>query len=267
MMEDPRTEWRDIVPLVRAAGEAILEVYATPFEVDQKKDRSPVTAADHAANEVLLAGLKERWPEVPVLSEESNIASYGERRDWSRFFLVDPLDGTKEFISRNGEFTVNVALVEQGVAVAGVVGVPVQDVVYHGVVGEGATRDSSEGRRQIGVVEPPEALRVVASRSHRDEATARFLSHLPRHEIIACGSSLKICRVAEGAADVYPRFGPTMEWDTAAAHAVLAAAGGRLLRVPDGSPVRYNKEDLHNPAFVATGPFDPMPVLHRMGSE
>lgn len=261
MVPDDLTDM--LVPLVERAGKAILEVYESGFSVEEKADRSPVTAADRAAHDILAEGLREQWPDIPVLSEEGADVAFETRRSWSRFFLVDPLDGTKEFIRRNGDFTVNVALVEEGRPVAGVVGLPAHDAVFGGTAADGAFRIDAAGPVPISVQDPPreEPLRVVASRSHRDAETEAFLERLPPHETLSCGSSLKICRVAEGAADLYPRFGPTMEWDTAAAHAVLLAAGGRVVSARDGRPLEYNKEDLHNPGFIATGPFDPSPYL------
>ena len=251
-----------VLDLVRRAGAAILEVYATDFEVEAKADRSPLTAADMASHRILVDGLAELTPDVPVLSEESRAIDPEVRRAWHRFWLVDPLDGTKEFVARNGEFTVNVALVEGGVPVLGVVHAPVLGVSYAGVThvrGHPATawRFDEQGTAQpIRTAAPAESgVRVVASRSHANAATAAFVDGLRSHfgavEATSRGSALKICLVAEGAAHYYPRLGPTMEWDTAAAHAVLVAAGGALLRADDRTPLRYNKPDLTNPDFLA----------------
>ncbi|MGH8363477.1 MAG: 3'(2'),5'-bisphosphate nucleotidase CysQ [Gammaproteobacteria bacterium] len=250
------TDARMLEPLLNiaeAAGRRILEIYATDFSVQQKADHSPVTAADLAAQEIIVQGLKLLTPDLPVLSEESSQIPFAERRRWDRYWLVDPLDGTKEFISRNGDFTVNIALVQQHAPVVGVVHIPAEDLSYYGVVNAGAYR-----RKTGGVPEPIHVrplgngpVRVVASRSHRGEVLDGYLAKLGAHETLSRGSALKFCLVAEGAADVYPRLGPTSEWDTAAGHAVLLAAGGHVINV-GGSPLSYNlKESLLNPHFIA----------------
>lgn len=241
--------------LAARAADAILAVYATAFTVDTKDDRSPLTEADRRAHEILSAGLATVGDRLPVLSEESASVPYAQRRGWTRYWLVDPLDGTREFIKRNGEFTVNVALIEHGEPVLGVVHVPVSGVSYRAAPGVAPYKvDASGTRTPLRVrdyVDGP--LRVVASRSHADRALENFLARLPEHELLSIGSSLKICLVADASAEVYPRFGPTSEWDTAAAHAVLRAAGGQLtdhaLR-----PLRYNtKASVLNPPFLAFG--------------
>ena len=236
------------------AGAAILSVYERDFAVERKADDSPLTEADLASNRVILARLKALTPVVPVLSEESSQVPYEQRRAWPRFWLVDPLDGTKEFVKRNGEFTVNVALIDHGRPALGVVYAPVLRVGYSGVVGDGALRwQDGTDATPIHCTPPGERLRVAASRSHANAATEAYLDRLREHwdvEVVSKGSSLKICMVAEGAAHVYPRTGPTMEWDTAAADAVVTAAGGVLLDASDGAPLTYNKADLRNPHFV-----------------
>jgi 3'(2'), 5'-bisphosphate nucleotidase len=242
--------------LVAAAGRAILEVYAGAHEVEYKDDDSPITRADRAAHEILSAGLARLTPGVPVLSEESAAEHAHEvRRGWREFWLVDPLDGTKEFISRNGEFTVNVALVRDHVPVLGVVAAPVLGWVYCGIAGRGATVARGDAPEQPIHVRRPAAspLVVVGSRSHRGDSLDAVLPRLGPHEMRPMGSSLKLCLVAEGAADLYPRLGPTSEWDTAAAQAVVEAAGGAVTRL-DGTPLRYNERDtLLNPHFLASG--------------
>ncbi|MCG8459005.1 MAG: 3'(2'),5'-bisphosphate nucleotidase CysQ [Holophagales bacterium] len=226
--------------------------------VREKADQSPVTRADLASQEVLLAGLKKLAPEIPVLSEEAALISWAERREWRRLWLVDPLDGTRELLKGNGELTVNVALIEDGEPVLGVVLAPVLDRCYLGATrahagADRAWRIDGGGPRSIhasgtGSSRP----KVVASRSHRNHRLEALLAELPLHETVAMGSSLKFCLVAEGAADLYPRTSPTMEWDTAAAHAVLRAAGGEVIG-PSGEPLRYNRESLRNPPFIAHG--------------
>lgn len=245
-----------VAAIARAAGREILEVYAevTPG-VQAKADASPLTAADLRSQRVILEALRALTPEVPVLSEEESRPPYAERARWARYWLVDPLDGTREFLSRNGEFTVNIALVEAHRPALGIVHVPVTDTSYVGIPGEGAWRAIGTGASQPIRVRVPAAnpVRVVGSRSHRGDSLEGFLARLGSHELLAIGSSLKFCMVAEGAADVYPRLGPTSEWDTAAAHAVLLAAGGAVLRL-DGEPLGYNtRDELLNPHFLACG--------------
>lgn len=241
------------------AGEAIMQIYGEEdFGVSAKDDNSPLTRADIAAHKVIEAGLKALTPDIPLLSEESVAIPWEERRQWQRYWLVDPLDGTKEFIKRNGEFTVNIALIEAGEPILGAVYVPTQDLLYCGLRDGGAWKIERGEQHRITVNKlTPEqkVLRVVASRSHRDEHLANWISKMKERfdevELCNMGSSLKICLVAEGRADVYPRFAPTSEWDIAAAHAVLEAAGGELLDL-EGRPYRYNtKADLLNPYFMA----------------
>ena len=239
-----------------AAGRRILTIYRGGFQVDEKRDGSPVTEADRAAHAIIVEGLTRAAPEIPVLSEESAETDYASRAGWERFWLVDPLDGTKEFVSRNGEFTVNIALIERGAPVLGVVHVPVTGVTYLGARGIGAFRRDADGARAAIHARPRGArLRVVASRSHADAALHEYIMRLGEHDVVSMGSSLKFCLIAEGAADVYPRLGPTMEWDTAAAQAVVEAAGGRVVG-PDNRPLRYNKSSLLNPWLIASGPGD-----------
>jgi 3'(2'), 5'-bisphosphate nucleotidase len=242
----------------RRAGDAIMEVYGTAFSVEVKDDASPLTEADRRANAVILEALKERYPEVPVISEETRALPWEERAGWDRLWLVDPLDGTKEFIKRNGEFTVNIALVEKGVPVAGVVFQPAADRLYWGVPGGGAWRSVAGGvpERLEGGPHYSEldAVTVVASRSHLTDEVRDFVAALEGQgktvEFLSSGSSLKLCLVAEGAAQVYPRLGPTMEWDTGAADAVAREAGRRVLNWETREPLVYNKADLLNPWFV-----------------
>ena len=247
-----------LLAVARAAGAEILKIYGRDFEVEYKGDDSPLTEADKAANEVIMAFLRSEHGAIPVISEENREIPYGERRDWDRFWLVDPLDGTKEFIRRNGEFTVNIALVETGCPVLGVVYRPVTDMLYLGAEGAGAWRIPGGGEPEALLGGPHYSenseVRVVASRSHLPPEVETFVEELRGQgrevEFLSAGSSLKLCLVAEGAADVYPRFGPTMEWDTGAAHAVAAAAGRQVLDAETRQPLSYNKENLLNPFFI-----------------
>ena len=242
--------------IAREAGRAILDVYGrSDFAVSRKSDDSPLTEADQVAHRIITRELAKLDGNIPILSEESRPAEHATRRSWSRYWLVDPLDGTKEFLKRNGEFTVNIALVDGDRAVVGAVHAPVLDRLYSGVVGLGAWRTDSGGTPEPIAVRSTAAtpLRVVGSRSHPSPELAAYLAGLPAHEITDMGSSLKICLVAEGTADVYPRLGPTSEWDTAAAQAILESAGGRMIDLA-GRALRYNtKDDLLNPHFLAFG--------------
>jgi 3'(2'), 5'-bisphosphate nucleotidase len=216
-----------------------------------KEDHSPLTQADLAANNIICLGLNDLGLGWPVLTEESAKIPFEERKHWQRFWLVDPLDGTKEFVKRNGEFTVNIALIENGVPILGVVYAPALDVCYYGAKGEGAFMQRGILPAQAIAVKSAELgkpIKVVASRSHSDARTQALLNKLSNYDCISMGSSLKLCLVAEGAAHFYPRLGPTMEWDTAAAHAVVIAAGGAV-QDREGKELVYNKPDMHNPEF------------------
>lgn len=240
---------------VAAASTAILEVYASAHDVEYKADDSPITRADRAAHDILATRLRLLAPAIPVLSEESDVAhGHSVRRDWRELWLVDPLDGTREFIGRNGEFTVNVALVRDGEPVLGVVAAPALGLTYYAARGHGAwCRHDGEAARPIHVRPAADPLVVVGSRSHRGDSLDAVLARIGPHELRPMGSALKICLVAEGAADFYPRLGPTSEWDTAAAQAVLEVAGGALTTL-EGVPLRYNQRDtLLNPHFIAYG--------------
>jgi 3'(2'), 5'-bisphosphate nucleotidase len=246
---------KEVAQIAIQAGEATLEIYSRVDPgVTYKKDDSPLTAADLASHEQIMVGLRKLTPDIPILSEEGAESPYSERRDWARFWLVDPLDGTKEFIKKNGEFTVNIALVDVGVSTLGVVYAPVLSRGYLGAQELGAWQQEGDGEwkpiRAKGTGQS--SLAVVASRSHAGEALKAFLAEFPKHHLVSLGSSLKLCLVANGVADLYPRLGPTMEWDTAAAHAVVSAAGGEVLDF-SGEPLRYNKENLLNPYFIVLG--------------
>lgn len=241
---------KEVKDIARDAGAAIMDIYqSNDYDVQKKADDSPVTKADLAAHNIICEGLRALDIQYPVISEESSEISWAQRKHWCRYWLVDPLDGTKEFIKRNDEFTVNIALIEKGVPILGVVYAPALDAMYTGERDRGAFLND----KAISVAtQEPETLRVVGSRSHPSQETTDWLDALGKpYEMLAVGSSLKLCLVAEGKADIYPRLGPTSEWDTAAAHAVLSAAGGEV-KTLNGEPLLYNqKEDYLNPHFIA----------------
>lgn len=245
-----------VIGIARQAAAAILDVYGGVFEVECKDDASPVTAADMAAHHVIVDGLRALTPDIPVLSEEcADAVAVAERLSWRRMWLVDPLDGTREFVKRNGEFSVNIALIDDGVATFGVIQQPVTGALWFGAPGRGAwmREGTSERPLRTGRTTPGRPLRVAASRSHRDARTGALMERLGVIDPVALGSSLKFCWLAEGRLDVYPRFGPTSEWDTAAGQAILEGAGG-LLVDPRGRPFRYNqRQTLLNGAFIALG--------------
>lgn len=261
-----------------AAGEAVLEIYGSGFSVEQKEDKSPLTLADKRSHEIIAHHLKTAdIISLPVLSEEGMNIAYEERKAWEYYWLVDPLDGTKEFIRRNGEFTVNIALMKKDRPVMGVVLLPVKDILYFAAEGTGAFKLSGTSKTKnrrtleeikkeaISLPEKSQAVKrpytVIASRSHMSDETSSFIDAIRNEygaiEIISAGSSLKFCLVAEGTADIYPRFGPTMEWDTAAGQAIVEQAGGTVLMHGTDQPLRYNKENLLNPWFIVRGTFPP----------
>ena len=247
-----------VVAVAEAAGKAILEVYASDFEVQSKADESPLTQADLAAHHCIVAGLEKLTPGMPIISEESGLPDFQERSAWDRYWLIDPLDGTKEFVNRNGEFTVNIALIDNQKPVFGVVHVPVKNKTYIGCEGYGAERRDSDGKTQsINVAATSSTpVRVVGSRSHRGASLDAYLENLGDCDMIPMGSSLKFCVIAEGGADLYPRLGLTSEWDTAAAQAVVEQAGGSVVTL-DGKPMKYNtKADMLNPFFFVIGASD-----------
>jgi 3'(2'), 5'-bisphosphate nucleotidase len=252
------------------AGGEILEVYGEDFDVELKEDSSPLTQADKRAHESIMKGLKAMDPNIPILSEEGRKIPYLARREWRHFWLVDPLDGTKEFVKRNGEFTVNIAYIEGKYPSIGIIYAPVLDVFYFGRVGNGAykleqaskvrIRNEEELIRKsvrLPGIEERQVVRAVVSRSHLSEETKAFLKKLEaKHkkvEVISSGSSLKFCLVAEGKAEYYPRYAPTMEWDTGAGQAIVEAAGGKVVRYDDNMRFSYNKEELINGWFLVKG--------------
>ena len=236
---------------VKSAKEVILEIYnQADFSIEAKADNSPLTLADKASNEAIVRHLQSTG--LPILSEEGRQLTFEERRQWEYFWLIDPLDGTKEFIKRNGEFTVNIALVHGDKVVLGVVFTPVLNEMFYAVQGEGAFKDGKQIKVSTFSMDQS-SLRVVASRSHLNDETQHFLNALIQPEIVSKGSSLKLLMIAEGKADLYPRYAPTMEWDTAAAQIIVEEAGGKVLQKDTNQPVVYNKENLLNPYFLVQG--------------
>lgn len=246
-----------VIAVAKAAGQAILEIYAGSFTVQDKADKTPLTEADLAAHQTIVQGLAELAVDYPVLSEE-DVVPFEQRRQWTTYWLVDPLDGTKEFIKRNGEFGVNIALVHQHRPVLGVVFAPVLERTYVASLGNGAYVINGAGQREvIEVSEAEQPIRITASRSHPGPRTEAYLNTLAQElgelSIVPMGSSLKSCVVAEGRADIYPRLGKTSEWDTAACQIIVEEAGGTMQTL-HGSPMRYNtKESLLNPEFMVVG--------------
>lgn len=242
--------------IAKQAGKEIQKIYHDPeqsWAVEKKADNSPLTKADKWSNEVICRELKKHYPNIPIISEENSEVPFDERKDWEWFWLIDPLDGTKEFIKRNGEFTVNIALIKNGNPYAGFVFAPELDLMYFGVEGEGAyvEKGGVVKRLQKATFNPAKAgMKVVCSRSHMNDETKIYVEQFENPELVSAGSSLKLLWVASGDADVYPRLGSTMEWDTAAAHAVVLAAGGEVIKFEDGTPLMYNKQSLLNPYFI-----------------
>ncbi|TVP50763.1 MAG: 3'(2'),5'-bisphosphate nucleotidase [Mongoliibacter sp.] len=232
------------------AGKAILQFYKKDtIGLEKKADNSPLTLADKAAHKVIVTGLKPFG--IPILSEEGQVFPYLTRKAWDYYWLVDPLDGTKEFIKGNGEFTVNIALIHKGKAILGVVYAPVLDWLYWGRINDGAWKCEGNGDTvPINVSKESQVRCIVASRSHLNEDTKKVIEKYPNAEMVSMGSSLKLLLIAEGKAELYPRLAPTMEWDTAAAHAIVNAAGGKVFMLDSEDELVYNKEDLLNPSFL-----------------
>lgn len=252
-MMDLKTLLNIAIEASEVACKKILEVYHSgDFQTEAKGDNSPLTLADREAHQAIVTLLKQTT--IPILSEEGKNIPFADRKDWSHLWVVDPLDGTKEFIKRNGEFTVNIALVENQKPVLGVVAVPVTGEIFYGANGVGAFLKKDGITTQLPVRKPIDlqqpGLRVVASRSHMNEDTERFISNLKDPSLVSSGSSLKFMLLASGKADVYPRFAPTMEWDTAAAHAVVNQVGIKVLQQNSEQELVYNKENLLNPYFL-----------------
>lgn len=243
------------------AGDKIMEIYSRDFEVVTKEDASPLTEADLASHHIIKDALTALTPNTPLLSEESAKISWEERKQWQEYWLIDPIDGTKEFINKNDEFTVNIALIRNGIPCLGVVFAPALTTLYSGISGEeggNAFKTLNGERSPIKCIswEPGTTCIAMGSRSHPSPETDEYLKQYGEFELTPAGSSLKFCKVAEGSAHVYPRFGPTCEWDTGAADAVLRAAGGKVINAETGEPVSYNaKESLLNPFFIAMGAY------------
>ena len=244
-----------LIAISKQAGEAILKIYdLDDLGISHKEDNSPLTLADKTSNEIICSQLKELTPDIPILSEEGKDISFDKRKNWDTFWLIDPLDGTKEFIKKNGEFSVNIALINHFKPILGIVYAPVLDTTWYGSASEGSFKIMENGKpEKINVLKyhENETVKVVSSRSHSNNTKLEeFLTDYPKHELVFMGSSIKICLVADGSAHIYPRLGPTMEWDTAAAHAVVKFAGGNILDMIDKNELAYNKENLLNPAFL-----------------
>ena len=259
----------ELLTIAKEAGDAILDVYDSDFTVERKEDKSPLTLADKRSDEIIFSALNRLYPEIPILSEEGRSIPFTEREEWEYLWLIDPLDGTKEFVKRNGEFTVNIALIHNSEPVVGVIYIPITQVFYFAKSGLGAykrayTREMEsidednellQGSERLPL---PDALNrpftVVGSRSHMSQETEGYINELKKvhgeFAIISAGSSIKICMVADGRADVYPRFGPTMEWDTAAGQAIVEGAGGALVDASTYEPLSYNRENLLNSSFI-----------------
>ena len=244
-----------VLEIAKQAGKEILEVYnKADLGITYKDDNSPLTLADKASNDIIEKGLKQITPTIPILSEEGKNIDYNNRKKWDMFWLVDPLDGTKEFIKKNGEFTVNIALIANGEPILGVVYAPVLDVAWYGDIKEGSYKfENDKPPIKIKSIVPSkeDIVKIVTSRSHTDNPKLKkFLKDYPNHELVKMGSSIKICLVADGTAHIYPRLGPTMEWDTAAAHAVVKYAGGNIYDLNNMNELVYNKSNLLNPEFL-----------------
>ena len=243
---------QEVVEIAKKAGEAIMTVYETDFSVQIKDDASPVTIADKKANAIIEKGLYRINDSIPVLSEEGLDVIYSERKKWDVFWIVDPLDGTKDFIKKNDEFTVNIALIEKDTPVFGVVYAPALDLLFWGSKQTGAWKKDAQNKEEKIFIANQifDKIKIASSRSHPSKKMKQFLLQFKNYELLPMGSSLKICLVANGTVHLYPRLGPTMEWDTAAAHAILKYAGGEMINIENNYPLRYNKEELLNPEFI-----------------
>ena len=246
-----RIEIDKIVSIAKEAGDAIMKIYNKDFHIAYKDDKSPLTEADTKSNEIICKALKTMYPDIPMLSEENKEVVYEDRKEWEYYWCIDPIDGTKEFIKKNGEFTVNIALIHKDTPVLGVVYAPALGDMYKAKKGEGTFKNGKRLPLNTNI-SPQKKLRVVASKSHLSEETQAFIDNLETEEIeqVSKGSSLKLCMVAEGSADIYPRLAPTMEWDTAAADAIVRESGKMTYQFENNMPMVYNKENLLNPWFI-----------------
>ena len=252
MNEVQENNWLKIAKeAAKKAGEKILQIYGEDFSVSYKEDKSPLTIADQQANDIIESYLLKT--NIPILSEEGKLTEYKNRKNWKLLWIVDPLDGTKEFVKRNGEFTVNIALVKNGKPILGVIFVPVKGWLYYGS-SNGSYREIDEKKVKLPLENKSTNFKVVGSRSHQSPETIKYFDDIKKRkknvEIVSMGSSLKICLVAEGSADVYPRFAPTMEWDTAAGHAIAKHAGKKLIDLKTNQEMVYNRERLTNNWFI-----------------
>jgi len=259
----------EVVAIAKSAGDAIIDVYNN-FEdigIQQKSDDSPLTLAGQKANDVIMEGLKKLGVEYPIVSEENKTIPYEERKGYTRLWIVDPLDGTKEFIKRNGEFTVNIALIENGKSILGVIYAPAMNLTYYAVDRIGSFKEVNGQFKKMTAstfsVEQT-AVKIVCSRSHLNDATQACVDAFDQPELVPTGSSLKIALLAEGVADFYPRMGSTMEWDIAAAQIILEEAGGSLIRADDQTTLKYNREDMLNPSFLAFGNIDQQFLIEKL---
>jgi len=245
----------NIISITQQAGYKILDIYnSNDFSdsIEFKDDNSPLTIADKASNEVIINEIKKLNLNIPILSEEEKNVPYSTRKKWDKFWLIDPLDGTKEFIKRNGEFTVNIALIDKGSPILGVVYAPVLDITWYGSSDSGSFIYKNNESSKIKVKDNENSIvKVVSSRSHANNPKLEeYLKKFKQYELVKMGSSIKMCLVADGSADCYPRFGPTMEWDTGAAHAVVKFAGGNIFNINTNRELKYNKQNLLNPGFI-----------------
>ena len=245
--------------IAKKAGNEIMKIYQQDFEVDYKADNSPLTKADIKSNEIITESLKDLYPEIPILSEENKEVPYNIRRNWEYFWLIDPLDGTKEFVKKNGEFTVNIALIYKNMPVLGVIYAPVLDLLYYAQKDQGAFKqDKNKKSQRLPIYNYPDnhTLKVIVSKSHYNQETKEFVNNLKSQyekiEFINIGSSLKLCLIAEGKADIYPRLAPTMEWDIAAGQTIVEESKGRIIKYKTEESIKYNKQNLLNPYFIAT---------------
>lgn len=245
--------------IAKKAGDEIMKVYQQDFEVDYKADNSPLTEADIKSNDMIVESLKDLYPEIPILSEENKEVPYNIRKNWEYFWLIDPLDGTKEFVKKNGEFTVNIALIYKNMPVLGVVYAPVLDLLYYAQKDQGAFKqDKNKKSQRLPIHYHPDnhTLKVIVSKSHYNQETKEFVNNLKSQyekiEFINIGSSLKLCLIAEGKADIYPRLAPTMEWDIAAGQTIVEESKGKIIKYKTKESIRYNKQNLLNPYFITT---------------
>ena len=264
-MQITTTDLQFLQETIREAGDIILNIYNTDFDVDYKDDESPLTIADERANDLLVKRIAEKYPDTNFITEETKDAPFSERKNWNYTWIIDPLDGTKEFVKKNGEFTVNIALANKSEIIFGMILIPVTGDIFYAVKDKGAFKIADSQETKLQSIQPDgNELIVVASRSHRsqevDDYVDNFSDHFEEVTYKAAGSSLKLCLVAEGKAHIYPRLGPTMEWDTAAGHIIAEEAGATITRFDNEQELTYNKENLLNPYFIVSS-FDQESLL------